>query len=220
MDGTFEDSDRLIAMAARKLTGHKRREFVAEVAVALCEGNARRSEERFGWSRETAEKGMRERASGIRCLENFAGRRRPASEERNPQLAADIRAIVEPKTQADPELKSSRRYTNLSAREVREALLAKGYREGDVPAERTLRDILNRMNYRLKRIQKGKPLKKTKDTDAIFANVAAVKAEVCQDAETLEISMDTKAKVALGDYSRGGKNPDECGRGSDQGMGP
>lgn len=220
MDGTFEDLDRLIAMAARKLTGHKRREFVAEVTVALCEGNARRSEERFGWSRETAVKGMRERASGIRCLENFAGRRRPASEERNPQLAADIRAIVEPKTQADPELKSSRRYTNLSAREVRQALLAKGYREADVPAERTLRDILNRMNYRLKRIQKGKPLKKTKDTDAIFANVAAVKAEVCQDAETLEISVDTKAKVALGDYSRGGKNPDECGRGSDQGMGP
>jgi hypothetical protein len=26
--------------------------------------------------------------------------------------------------------------------------------------------------------------------------------------ETLEISMDTKAKVALGDYVRGGKNPD------------
>ena len=208
MDGTLNDSDRLIALAAIELTGHKRRQFVAEVTLVLCDGIARRSEERFGWSRVTAEKGLRERATGIRCLANFAGRRRPASEERNPQLAADIRAIVEPKTQADPELKSSRRYTNLSAKEVRQALLAKGYREEEVPAERTLRDILNRMNYRLKRIQKGKPLKKTKDTDAIFANVAAVKAEVCTDAETLEISMDTKAKVALGDYSRGGKNPD------------
>jgi hypothetical protein len=28
------------------------------------------------------------------------------------------------------------------------------------------------------------------------------------DPEALEISMDTKAKVALGDYARGGKNPD------------
>ena len=208
MDGTLNDLDRLIALAAIELTGHKRRQFVAEVTLALCDGNPRRSEERFGWSRVTAEKGLCERASGIRCLGNFAARRRPASEERNPQLAADIRAIVEPRTQADPELKSSRRYTNLSAKEVRDALLAKGYREEEVPAERTLRDILNRMNYRLKRIQKGKPLKKTTDTDAIFANVAAVKAEVCTDAETLEISMDTKAKVALGDYSRGGKNPD------------
>ena len=220
MDGTLNDSDRLIAMAAIELTGHKRRRFVAEVTLALCEGNPRRAEERFGWSRVTAEKGLRERASGIRCLENFAGRRRPASEERNPQLAADIRDIVEPRTQADPELKSSRRYTNLSAKEVRQALLAKGYCEEDVPAERTLRDILNRMNYRLKRIQKGKPLKKTKDTDAIFANVAAVKAAARKDAATLEISMDTKAKVALGDYSRGGKNPDQRGGRSDEGMGP
>jgi hypothetical protein len=220
MEGLLRDSDQLIAMAALELTGDKRRRFVAEVTSALCEGNARRSEERFGWSRVTAEKGMRERDTGIRCLENFAARRRPTWEERNPQLAVDIRDIVEPKTQADPELKSSRRYTNLSAKEVRQALLQKGYREDELPAERTMRDILNRMNYRLKRIQKGKPLKKTKDTDAIFVNVAAVKADVCENAETLEISMDTKAKVALGDYSRGGKNPDQCGGGSDEGMGP
>jgi Rhodopirellula transposase DDE domain len=185
MNGSLSDSDRLIALAARALTGYKRRRFVAEVTLALCEGNARRSEERFGWSRLTAEKGLRERASGIRCLENFAARRRPMWEEKHPHVAAAIQAIVEPRTQADPELKSARRYTNLSAQEVRHALLAKGYRPEEVPAERTLRDILNRMHYRLKRIQKGKPLQKTKDTDAIFANVAAVKAAVAGDAETL-----------------------------------
>ena len=77
-----------------------------------------------------------------------------------------------------------------------------------MPSERTMRDILNRMNYRLKRIQKGKPLKKTEETDAIFANVKEVREQVRDDPETLEISMDTKAKVALGDYVRGGKNPD------------
>jgi hypothetical protein len=64
------------------------------------------------------------------------------------------------------------------------------------------------MNYRLKRIQKGKPLKKTKETDAIFANLKAVRNDVRNDPETLEISMDTKAKVGLGDYARGGKNQD------------
>jgi Rhodopirellula transposase DDE domain len=220
MEGFEEDSDRLIAIAAKELSGHKRRLFIAEVTLTLCKGNARRSEERFGWGRATAEKGMRERASGIRCLENFAARRRPRWEEKHPQLAADIQAIVEPATQTDPELKSSRRYTNLSAREVRQALLAKGYRAEEVPAERTLRDILNRMNYRLKRLQKGQPLKKVPATDAIFANVAAVKAAVRGDPETLEISMDTKAKVALGDYSRGGKNPDGFGRESNARVGP
>jgi hypothetical protein len=144
----------------------------------------------------------------VRCLENFAARGRQRSEQKDPRLAADIRAIVEPHTYADPELKSARRYTNLSAAEVRDALIAKGHPKEALPSERTLRDILNRMNYRLKRIQKGKPLKKTKETDAIFANVKQVKGQVRDDPETLEISVDTKAKVALGDYARGGKNPD------------
>ena len=52
---------------------------------------------------------------------------------------------------------------------------------------------------------KAKPLKKTKDTDAIFANVNAARARYRDDPETLEISIDTKAKVNEGDYSRGGK---------------
>jgi hypothetical protein len=220
MEGTRANSDPLIVLAAKALTGHQRRLFIAEVTLALCAGSTRRSEERFGWGRATAAKGLRERATGLRCLENFAARRRPCWEERAPQLAADIRAIVEPKTQADPELKSCRRYTNLSAQEVRQALLQeKGYRAEDLPAERTMRDILNRMNYRLKRIQKGKPLKKVPQTDAIFANLAAVKAEARGDPKALEISMDTKAKVALGDYSRGGKNPDRCGGPGDARLG-
>jgi hypothetical protein len=209
MEGPLDGSDRLIVVAAKALTGHKRRLFIAEVTLTLCAGNCRRSEERFGWGRATAEQGLHERAAGVCCLGNFAARRRPSWEERHPQLVADIQAVVEPKTQADPELKSSRRYTNLSAKEVRQALVKeKGYREEDLPAERTMRNILNRMNYRLKRIQKGKPLKKVPQTDAIFANIAAVQAEARGDPETLEISMDTKAKVALGDYSRGGKNQD------------
>ena len=62
------------------------------------------------------------------------------------------------------------------------------------------------MNYRLKRIQKGKPLKKTEHTDAIFDNVKAVREEVRDDPEILEISIDTKTKVKLGAYSLGGKN--------------
>jgi hypothetical protein len=127
---------------------------------------------------------------------------------------------VEPHTQSDPELKTSRLYTNLSAAEVRQALLEIGYSEDQLPSERTLRDILNRMNYRLKRIQKGKPLKKTKDTDAIFANVQAVHEAVKDDPETLEISVDTKAKVSLGEYALGGKNQDRQPRTCRQGLGP
>ena len=205
MEGSIECFDTLICSGAGRLTGYQRRLFMAEVTTELCKGSARQAERRFGWGRETVLKGLHESRQGIRCLENFAARGRLRSEEKDPQLAADIRAIVEPHTYADPQLKSSRRYTNLSAAEVREALIATGHPSEKLPSERTLRDILNRMNYRLKRIQKGKPLKKTKETDAIFANVKEVQQQARSDPETLEISMDTKAKVALGDYARGGK---------------
>jgi hypothetical protein len=219
MDAATERLETLLRSGAKRLTGFQRRAFLAEVARELCEGSPRQTERRFGWGRDTVAKGLHETRQGMRCLENFAARGRRRSEDRNPQLAADIRAIVEPHTYADPELKSARRYTNLSAAEVRQALLAKGYSEAELPSERTMRDILNRMNYRLKRIQKGKPLKKTSETDAIFANVRAVHEQVRGDPETLEISMDTKAKVALGDYARGGKNPDRRPRAGAQGMG-
>jgi Rhodopirellula transposase DDE domain len=212
VEDSIERLDALIRSGASRLTGYQRRSFQAEVAVELCSGNARQAERRFGWGRETVEKGLQERHHGVRCLEHFAARGRQRSEEKDPQLAAEIRAIVEPHTHADPELKSSRRYTNLSAAEVRTALIEKGYPQAKLPSERTMRDILNRMNYRLKRIQKGKPLKKTEQTDAIFANVQAVREQSRGEPGTLEISMDTKAKVALGDYVRGGKNPDRCRR--------
>ena len=109
-------------------------------------------------------------------------------------------------------MKSDRRYTNLTAKELRQQLQSKhGYAEKDLPCERSMRDILNRMGYRLKRIQKAKPLKKTESTDAIFANVHAAQQEVKSDPTTLGISLDTKAKVNEGEYSRGGKKPDRFG---------
>jgi hypothetical protein len=221
MDASTQPFETLIRSAAHRLRGHQRRSFQAEVALRLCDGNPRQAERRFGWGRETVRKGLREAQQGIRCQEDFAARGRQRSEEKDPQLGADIRAVVEPHTQADPELKSARRYTNLTAKEVRQALKDhKGYTDQQLPAERTLRDILNRMNYRLQRIQKAKPLKKTKETDAIFANVAAVRQEVRGDPGTLELSVDTKAKVSEGAYARGGKNPDGRGGGDPQGLGP
>jgi hypothetical protein len=211
MDDSLERYDALIRSGAKHLTGYRRRLFPAEVATALCGGCARRAERRFGWGRETVEKGLHELRHGIRCVEDFAARGRRRREE-DPRLAADIRAIVEPHTYADPGLKSPRRYTNLSAAEVRAALIERGYAEEELPSERTMRDLLNRMNHRLERIQKGKPLKKTPETDAIFADVQRVRDEVRDDPEALEISMDAKAKVALGDYVRGGEDPDRLRR--------
>jgi Rhodopirellula transposase DDE domain len=218
MEDSVKTYESLLRHGARRLKGHERRLFMAEVALKLCDGNARQAERRFGWGRETVDKGLHELQQGIRCMENFAARARPRMEEKNPQLAQDIRVIVEPHTQADPELKSGRRYCNRSASDVLEALQKKGYAKENLPSARTMRDILNRLNYRLKRIRKGKPLKKTPACNAIFANVKAVKEE-SKAPDTLEISVDTKAKVNEGDYARGGKNQDRRGRHGSEGIG-
>ena len=204
MDGV---PDSLVISASKRLFGCERRSYMAEVALEICQGSPRIAERRFGWGRQAVQKGIEERRNGVAEATRPSNRGRRCSEIDNPQLAIDIRLIVEPFTQADPELKTERRYTNLSAKEVRQALIDKGYAPAQLPAERTIRDILNRMNYRLKRIQKGKPLKKTPETDAIFENVHAVHDESKDDPETLEISVDTKTKVKLGEYSMGGKKP-------------
>lgn len=202
--------DAMLVYAAKQMKGFNRRKFLGRCCIDLCNENPRQAEYRFGWGRETVAKGMRELKNNAPEPSRYdSGRRgRVRWEKKNPQLAIDIKAIVEPNTQTDPELKSSRQYTNLSALEVRKALIAKGYDPDDIPKERAMRNVLNRMGFRLKRIQKGKPLKKTKDTDAIFENVKAARKRYRDDPGTLEISMDTKAKVSLGEYALGGKNPD------------
>src|SRR3954470_1373759 len=119
MDGASDRVDTLLRSGARRLTGYQRRLFQAEVAEELCDGSPRLAERRFGWGRDTAEKGLHELRSGIRCREDFAAKGRKRSAAKAPQLAADIRTIVEPHAYADPELRSARRYANLSAAEVR-----------------------------------------------------------------------------------------------------
>ena len=220
MEDVDDPLQRLLQRGAQRLRGHQRRLFQAEGTLQVCGGSPRLAETRFGWGRATVRKGLCELRQGIRCLENFAARGRPRWEEQTPGFAQDLRALAEPRTQADPELKSTRRYTNLSAREALQQLQQKGYAPADLPSERTMRAILNRLGYRLQRIQKGRPLKKLPQTEAIFANLRQVQAEAANDPQTLEISVDTKAKVHEGDYARGGKNPDRRRRPGGPGLGP
>ncbi len=94
----------------------------------------------------------------------------------------------------------------ITAKKVRKLLIKlKGYNSKELPEVRTINNLLNRLGYTLKRVQKIKPLKKIKETDAIFDNLKKINetADLCS--ETLRISIDTKAKVNLGDFSRRGK---------------
>jgi len=151
-----------IQSAARKLTGFRRRQFQAEMAIKYCRGNPRRAEQVFGWGRDAVNTGLNELRTGIRCVEDYSTRGRRKSEEKSPELVEEIHALVEPKSQADPKFQTPVAYTRITAKAVHERLVANTAGDGrHVPAERTVYDILNRLGYRLRRVQKTKPQKKS-----------------------------------------------------------
>lgn len=158
-----DDVKTILKNAARKMTGASRRAYLADVTLELCEGNARHAERVFGWGRGTITKGLREQATGIQCVDAYAQRGRKKTEVTQPQLGEDIRRIVDPKSHADPKFQTPFAYTRVTARAVREELLVhQGYTAEEVPSETTIGKMLNRFDYRLKRIQKTTPLKKTR----------------------------------------------------------
>ncbi len=196
----------LIKQAVKHMCGKERRAYITEVTLELLDGNARQAERVFGWGRGTVKKGLRERATGLVCHDHYAGRGNRKTEEKYPQLEADIRALVEPVSQADPKFKTPFASTRITASAVRQAFIdEKGYSTSELPCEKTIGNILNRLDYRLKRIQKIKPRKKIPETDAMFDNIADVNQHLDATPSQYRLSIDTKATLAIGEFSRHGK---------------
>jgi hypothetical protein len=144
--------------AAKKLTGKRKRDFMAKVAEDYCDGSARKTETVLGWCRHSVQLGLHERRSGIVCVDNYRARGRHKTEAVLPHLEADIRSLVDAQAQADPKFQSTFLYARVSARAVRETLVSEvGYDESALPTRQTIGEILNRMGYRLKKTQKTKP---------------------------------------------------------------
>jgi len=192
--------------AARKLTGAKRRAFEAQVVVDYLDGKARTAESVFGWSRQTVILGLHELRTGITCLDDFAGRGNHKIEEKLPQLAADIRSLADPESQTDPKFQSPFQYTRMTAKSLRQALIdKKGWQDQELPCENTIGNILNRLGYRLRGVLKAKPIKRVRATDAIFTKVQQENQAADESEDSLRISIDTKAKLNVGEFSRGGQ---------------
>ena len=79
-----ESTKQTVKSAARKLTGFRRRQFQAEMAIKYCHGHARRAEEVFGWGRDAVNTGLNELRTGIRCMDGFSARGRPKTEKKQP----------------------------------------------------------------------------------------------------------------------------------------
>jgi hypothetical protein len=146
---------------ANDLRGAQRRLFMARVVRALGAGGQRRAEEELGWNRVTVRKGMRELTAGV-AGDAFSSRGRHRAEDRLPNLLADIRDIVTSQSQADPRFRTLRLYTRLTAEEVRRQLIvAKGYREDQLPKPRTIRTKLNDLGFHPTKVLKCVPKKRS-----------------------------------------------------------
>jgi hypothetical protein len=72
----------------------------------------------------------------------------------------DIQAIVDSQSQADPQFRSTRLYTRLTAAEVRRQLIThKGYSDIALPTVETIGTKLNALGYYPQKVAKSQPQK-------------------------------------------------------------
>ncbi len=204
---TFSDSTiDWLKKTANHLKGSVRRIFMAKTVQQLGYGGASAAEKKLKWNRVTIRKGKKELESGA-IVDKFSDRGRKKSEEIFPCLLDDIRKIVEPECQTDPSFNTCRLYTRLTAAEVRRRLLKlDGYKEDAIPCKKTINTKLNDLAYNPKKVQKTKPHKKIKETDAIFEQVHKINKKTDNNPKKIRISIDAKARMNIGNFSRGGRN--------------
>ena len=151
-----------LRLASSKLSGANRRYFQAEMAIKYCQGNARLTERMFGWSRETVALGLAEKRTGISCVGSqtgFSGAKR--WEEKQPEVADALVKLAESHSQQDPTFATTIAYTRLTAAASLKQLAQQGFQPEQLPSLSTMIEVLNRMDYRLRKIVKAKPQKKS-----------------------------------------------------------
>jgi len=189
------------------LKGGEKRRYMARVARTLGRGGPSLLERELGWSRHAMRKATYELDSGFICVDDYAARGRKRAEAHLPDLLDDMRAIAEQQSQTDPTFHSTRLYLRLSATAVRAQLETKyDYSDASLPSVEIIRQRLNTLGYRLRAVKKSQPLKKLPETDAIFKRLAVVNPAADADPTILRLSVDAKARVVLGRFSRRGRS--------------
>jgi len=137
-----------------------KRSAMGDVTASLLNSRIRVAEDVFGWGRSTVELGMNEFKSKILCVNDLSARKKPKAEEKDPRLLTDIIEIMTPHSEAESHLRTTLLYTNMTATAVYDCLLHKGWSEDELPTVRTISNILERHEYRLRTVAKTKVQKK------------------------------------------------------------
>ena len=158
--GVSTEMVNLISRLVDQIPWPQRRSAMGDVTLSLLDGKQRVAESVFGWSRSAVEVGINEWQTGIACVNDIAARVKPKTEEKNPELLAEIHAIMEPHSASESSLRTTLLYTNMTAKAVYDALVEKGWTAASLPTVRTISNILSRQDYRLRTVAKSKVQKK------------------------------------------------------------
>ena len=188
-----------------KLVGGNKRRAAAEIAIEYGVGGQSFVAKELQISRNTVRKGINEIKTGEIIEDRFSERGRKKVTEKLPEIEKDISEIMEGQSQADPKFQTTRLYTNMSIKELKKQLIKRNkYTCEELPSERTLNTITNDMKYTVRTVKKTKPKEKIPETDFIFENLDRLHKEAAEDDEIVRLSVDTKDRVKIGKFSRGG----------------
>jgi hypothetical protein len=133
---------------------------MADTVVTLGLGQ-RQAQLVFHWGRDTLRKAMHERRTGLAC-QDVSSRGRKPIEHHLPRLLDDIKDLVKDHVQTDPTFKTTRLYCRLTAPEVRRQLIQrKGYTDEQLPSLQTITTKLNALGFRLGKVKKCLPKKRS-----------------------------------------------------------
>ena len=159
-NGVSSEAVDLIGRLVELIAWPAKRCAMGDVTVSLLDGKQRVAETVFGWNRRAIEVGIHEYQTGITCINDIATRVKPKTEDKHPELLSEIQAIMEPHSASESSLRTTLMYTNMTAKAVHEALVEKGWSTQSLPTVRTISNLLNRQDYRLRTVAKAKVQKK------------------------------------------------------------
>ena len=166
----------ILIESVNKLKGSDRRKALAQITKELGKGGQSFVASNFNVGRDTIRKGTHELESGFKIIDAHNAKGRKKTEEILPTLMDDIKNIVDSQSQTDPNFKTTRLFTRLTVKEIRNQLILQNrYTNEVLPTNQTLNTKVNQLGYKLKKVQKLKPIKKIPETDMIFENIKDVR---------------------------------------------
>ena len=174
--------------------------MVVGAAVGMCgPGTKSMAAEASGMSRNTVIKAVSEVEAGIESSDRV---RTPGAgvkpiTETQPDLLAALDELVHPETRGNP--MSLLRWTSKSTADLAKDLVRQGFTVSDDTVGR----LLKRLGFSLRAPSKSKELTKHPDRNGQFEYLNATAAAYVADGQPV-ISVDTKKKELVGEYTNGG----------------